>query len=104
MRQFDVCRNNGRNHELVPYVFVIQSNEFSWKKTRLVVPPMRLETSMATLGPTLKIMGEVVAADVFQIFAVLRDELGVVVASVDDHNNAFALIGTIDRAIGLGYR
>jgi hypothetical protein len=103
MRQFDVCRNSGRNRALVPYLFAIQSNEFSWKKTHMVVPLLRTETSMATLGPTLKIMGDVVDADVFQMFAVPRDKLDAVVAYVDDEDNAFAFIAAIDRAISQGY-
>jgi hypothetical protein len=48
-------------------------------------------------------MGDVVDADVFQMFAVPRDKLDAVVAYVDDEDNAFAFIAAIDRAISQGY-
>ncbi len=43
------------------------------------------------------------SADPLLMFAIPSNRLGEVVTSLADENNAFAIIGAIDRVIGQGY-
>lgn len=83
--QLDAHRDPGKNKSVVPFVVVVQSNQFRAAARRVVVP---LVTASAfgspgsDVGPHFAIDGQTVVLDPLQIANVPGDMLGPSVASL----------------------
>ena len=83
--QLDVHRNPGRNKSVVPFVVVVQSNQFSEAGRRVVVPLVAASafgSPDSDVGPHFVIDGRTVVLDPLQITNVPVDVLGPSVASL----------------------
>lgn len=77
--QLGVYRNPGRNRAVIPYVVVVQSNEFRAAARRIVVPLVTASAFAAAdsdVGPHFEIEGRTVILDPLQITNVPADVLG----------------------------
>jgi len=84
-RQFDVCRNPGRSRAVVPYVLVVQSNQFSASARRVVAPLIAVggfSAPESEAGPRFVIDGQMVAMDPLQLANLPTIMLGEPVASL----------------------
>jgi toxin CcdB len=85
--QLNVHRNPGRNKTVLPFVVVVQSNQFR-EATRHVVVPLVAASAFASpnsdVGPHFVIDGATVVLDPLQITNLPRDVLGPAVASLTD--------------------
>jgi toxin CcdB len=83
--QLDVHRNPGRNKTVIPFVVVVQSNQFREAARRVVVPLVAANafgSSDSDVGPHFVIDGRAVVLDPLQITNVPRGVLGPTVASL----------------------
>lgn len=84
--QLSVHRNPGRNKAAIPFVVVVQSNQFRPSVQRVVVPLVAASAFASPdsdAGPHFVIDGQTVAFDALQISNVPRDMLGPSVASLE---------------------
>jgi len=83
--QLDVHRNPGRNKSVIPFVVVVQSNQFR-ETVRTVVVPLVLASAFglpdSDVGPHFVIDGRTVILDPLQITNVPGDVLGPSVATL----------------------
>ncbi|HEY4212482.1 MAG TPA: CcdB family protein [Steroidobacteraceae bacterium] len=101
MAQFDVHRNLGRHHERIPFVVVVQSTLYDEYRRRVVAPLV----SKASLGkvanprfnPTFRIKGQSVVLHPLEIVSVATQDLGELVASLEEHSEA--VIGALDELL-----
>jgi hypothetical protein len=103
MAQFDVCRNAGRTAAGFPFFVVVQSGEFEATSRRLVVPLTREVAGYPAIAPRFTIGRTRVVADALLMFAIPRERLGPVVASLADDASATAIVAAIDRVISRGF-
>jgi toxin CcdB len=83
--QLDVDRNPGRNKIVIPFVVVVQSNQFREATHRAVVPLVAASTfgsPDSDVGPHFVIDGRTVVLDPLQITNVPGEVLGPSVASL----------------------
>lgn len=83
--QLDVHRNPGRNKSVIPFVVVVQSNQFREAARRVVVPLVAASafgSPDSDVGPHFVIDGRTVVLDPLQITNVAGDLLGPSVASL----------------------
>jgi toxin CcdB len=83
--QLDVHRNPGRNKSVIPFVVVVQSNQFRAAARRVVVPLVAASafgSPDSDVGPHFVIDGQQVVLDPLQITNVPGDVLGPPVASL----------------------
>jgi toxin CcdB len=83
--QLDVHRNPGRNKSVIPFVVVVQSNQFREASRRVVVPLVAASafgSPDGDVGPHFVIDGRTVVLDPLQITNVPGDVLGHSVASL----------------------
>jgi toxin CcdB len=83
--QLDVHRNPGRNKSVIPFIVVVQSNEFREAARRVVVPLVLASVfglPDSDVGPHFGIDGLTVMLDPLQIINVPRDVLGPSIASL----------------------
>ena len=83
--QLDVHRNPGRNKTVIPFVVVVQSNQFREAARRVVVPLVAASafgSPDSDVGPHFAIDGRTVVLDPLQIANVPLDALGPTVASL----------------------
>lgn len=103
MAQFDVCRNSGQSRAGFPYFVVVQSAEFERTSRRLVVPLTSDVEAYPVLAPAFTIEGQRVVADALLMFAIPRDRLGPVVASLAADPDATAIVDAIDRVVSRAF-
>jgi toxin CcdB len=83
--QLDVHRNPGRNKAVIPFVVVVQSNQFRAAARRVLVPLVAAAAfglPDSDVGPHFVIDGQTVVLDALQITNVARDVLGPSVPSM----------------------
>jgi toxin CcdB len=83
--QLDVHRNPGKNRSVIPFVLVVQSNQFREASRRVVVPLVAASafgSPDSDVGPHFAIDGRSVVLDPLQITNVPGDLLGPSVASL----------------------
>ncbi len=88
--QLDVHRNPGRNRSAIPFVVVVQSNQFRAAARRVVVPLLAARvfgSPDSDVGPHFMIDGQAVALDPLQITNVPVAVLGPPVASLIDEDD-----------------
>ena len=91
--QLDIHRNPGKNKTAIPFVVVVQSNQFRDAARTVVVPLVAAEAFGAPdsdAGPHFMVDGREVVLDPLQITNVPRDSLGAPAGS---------LIGEEDRVV-----
>jgi len=101
--QLSVHRNPGRNHRVIPFVVVVQSNRFRDSARRVVVPLVAAEEfglPDSDVGPHFVIGDRTVVLAPLQITNVPCDVLGPSVASLggDDSRVVNALDALLSRA------
>ena len=83
--QLDIHRNPGRNKTVIPFVVVVQSNQFREAARRVVVPlvaAIAFGSPDSDVGPHFVIDGLTVVLDALQITNVSREVLGRSVGSL----------------------
>lgn len=88
--QLDVHRNPGRNRGAIPFVVVVQSNQFRAAARRVVVPLVAASvfgSPDSDVGPHFVIDGQAVVLDPLQITNVPVGVLGPPVASLTDEDD-----------------
>jgi toxin CcdB len=88
--QLSVHRNPGRNRAVVPYLLVVQSNQFRDAAQSVIVPLVDAEAFGAPeseFGPRFVMEGREVALDPLQITNVPRRVLGPPVGSLEEQDD-----------------
>lgn len=88
--QLYVYRNPGRSRAVIPYVVVVQSNEFRAAARRIVLPLVTASAFAAAdsdVGPHFQIEGRTVILDPLQITNVPSDVLGPPIGSLVDQED-----------------
>lgn len=104
-RQFDVCRNPGRNRALIPFVLVVQSNQFEGTLRRVVVPLIArggFAAPESEAGPHFLVEGQAVAMDPLQVASVPSYSLGAPIASLA-HEEA-RILRAMDEMLSTAWR
>ena len=98
MAQYDVHANPGRNRQSYPYFVIVQSARFDAARSRLVVPlsPVR---GAVELSPVFRIEGREVALVPLQMFAIPREALGALVASLADDQSRIQISNALDEVL-----
>jgi toxin CcdB len=103
--QLDVHRNPGRNKSVIPFVVVVQSNQFR-EAARFVVVPLVAASAFASpdsdVGPHFVIDGWTVVLDPLQITNVPGAVLGPSVASLT--GEADRVTGALDILLSRAWR
>jgi len=99
MRQFDVCRNPGTSRDGFPYLVVVQSDEFVGTDRRIVVPLTPHRAGYPAIAPVFDVAGQAFVADTLLIFAIPKDRLGAVVASLAEDRLAARLLTAVGRVL-----
>ena len=106
MPQFDVHRNIGKHKDAIPFVLVVQSSRFDAYRRRVVVPLVRASAigkiPYSALNPTFKIRGTAVVLHPLDIVSVPVDQLGEVVASLDDDSQA--IVAALDELLSRAWK
>jgi toxin CcdB len=103
--QLSVHRNPGRNHRVVPFVVVVQSNRFRHSARRVVVPLVAAEEfrlADSDVGPHFVIGGREVVLAPLQITNVPRDILGPSVLSLASEDGR--IINALDTLLSRAWR
>ena len=92
MPQFAVHENLGRHRRRIPYVLVIQSDQFSDYRRRVVVPLVATDAvdtkNLASfLNPQLTVLGQRVVLHPLEIVSIPCSELGRLVTNLDRHSD-----------------
>ncbi|XAH24104.1 CcdB family protein [Xylophilus sp. GW821-FHT01B05] len=97
MAQFDVHRNKGPLRDSIPFVVLVQSQQFDRYRRRMVVPLMRLDllprnSSIAgsRMNPVFAIDGVQVVLHPLDMVSVALDQLGELVGSLAEQGQAIA--------------
>ena len=92
MRQYDICRNvNPASRKQVPFVVILQADLLNDFHTVVVAPLMTesVSTKMTRLNPSVKVLGRTYRVSTAELAAVLRKQLGEVVANVEAQHGEF---------------
>jgi toxin CcdB len=103
--QLSVHRNPGRNHRVVPFVVVVQSNRFRESARRVIVPLLAAEEfglPDSDVGPHFVIADRRVVFDPRQITNVPRDILGPSVGSLANENAR--IVNALDALLSGAWR
>ena len=97
MAQFDVHRNKGALRDSIPFVVIVQSAQFDRYRRRVVVPlvrqtllPQSTPTVGARMNPAFVIEGVRVVLHPLDMVSVAVDQLGEVVASLEQEGQVIA--------------
>jgi toxin CcdB len=94
MAQFDVHRNTGVHKDSIPFVVIVQSEQFDNYRRRVVVPLVRSSAlgkiSHGTFNPTFKIRGTSVVLHPLEIVSIPVNQLGVLVGSLSHQSQVIA--------------
>ncbi|WP_159997427.1 CcdB family protein [Roseomonas sp. 18066] len=104
-RQFDVCRNPGRNRTSIPYVVAVQSNEFEDHPRRVVVPLVMAAgfgTEESDIGPRFIVEGIAVVFDPLQIASIPASALGEPILSLRDDEDR--IVRALDTMFSVAWR
>lgn len=96
MRQFDVCRNEGRGAADRPYILVLQSDLLSDLGTRVVAPLVASTAyrSFQALTPAFAVEGKEVFLSVLEIATVPAGILGPVVGNLGEER--YRILSALD--------
>ena len=101
MAQFDVHRNNGRHHDTIPFVVVVQSTVFDAYRRRVVVPLVKASAvgkiENPRFNPTFRVANTQVVLHPLELVSVATESLGKPVTSLRSH--ADQIIGALDESL-----
>jgi toxin CcdB len=103
--QLSVHRNPGRNHRVIPFVVVVQSNRFRGAARRVVVPLVDAQAfgqADSDVGPHFVVDDRRVVLDPLQVTNVPGDLLGPAVASLADEDTR--IINAMDALLSRAWR
>ncbi len=103
--QLSVHRNPGRNHRVIPFVVVVQSNQFRGSARRVIVPLLSAEEfglPDSDIGPQFVIADQRVVFDPRQITNVPRNLLGPSVASLASEDTR--IVNYLDMMLSRAWR